>query len=123
MPFEAGLAYAIHASKRGRSRHDLLFLDAEPYRYQASISDLAGLDPASHGNDPTYAIDAVRTFFAQHHPTEEFISAGFIQRRYLTFSNLLKKRASADLTEKKLRSWALAIDLQRTMLKWIRAHP
>jgi hypothetical protein len=61
MPFELGLdvgcrlfGSSIHAGKQ------CLVLEAEPYRYQAGLSDLAGSDIAVHGNDPLKALSAVR---------------------------------------------------------------
>jgi hypothetical protein len=48
MPFEAGIAYAAHISGTIRRPHHVLLLDSAPYRYQASLSDAAGLDPKIH---------------------------------------------------------------------------
>ncbi len=122
MPFEAGLAYAIHASARPGHRHDLLFLDAKAYRYQASISDVAGLDPKIHYNDPVKVIAEVRTFFRQHYPHIRYDDAPYIQRWYLTF---LKHLEAVARTKKNklshLQSWDYALDLQTLMVLWIRA--
>jgi hypothetical protein len=68
VPFEAGLAYGLHQDPGHGQDHQLLAHDSKAHRYQASISDLAGLDPAIHGDNPVKAIAAVRTFFAQYNP-------------------------------------------------------
>ncbi|CAM4066958.1 hypothetical protein [Roseateles saccharophilus] len=60
MPFEAGIAYTVHALQPKGREHHMGVLDSKPYQYQASISDLAGLDPKVHGNDPDQVIQCVR---------------------------------------------------------------
>lgn len=123
MPFEAGLAYAIHASARRGHRHDLLFLDAKAYRYQASISDLAGLDPKVHDNNPLKAIAEVRTFFKQHNPRVEYSDAPYIQRGYLTFLKYLKDVArDKKVKMSELEKWDNVLDMQTLMANWIREN-
>lgn len=41
-----------------------LILDAQPYRYQKFISDIAGQDIRSHDGDPEKAIGEVRSWLA-----------------------------------------------------------
>lgn len=61
MPYELGLFMGAQRLGSGKQRRkSCLILDREPYRYQKFISDIAGMDPQSHGNDPTRAIKAVR---------------------------------------------------------------
>ncbi len=62
MPFEAGMAYTVHALQPHRRVHHMGVLDAVEHQHQASISDLAGLDPMIHRNDPKLAIACVRDF-------------------------------------------------------------
>ena len=120
MPFEAGMAYSIHASARRGRRHDLLFLDAKAYRYQASISDLSGLDPKVHHNDPLKVIAEVRTFFKQHNPEVHFADAAYIQRRYLAFLKHLKDVArDKKMKMSEMQKWDNALDMQNIMAKWI----
>lgn len=122
MPFEAGLAYAIHASGIG-GRHDLLFLDAKAYRYQAAISDLAGLDPKVHDNNDVKVIAEVRTFFKQHNPEVKYDDAAYIQRRYLAFLKQMKNVARAEKRKiSELQKWDNALDLQYIMAEWIREN-
>jgi hypothetical protein len=124
MPFEAGMAYVMHASMDASNTHELLVLEAKAYRYQASISDLAGLDPKAHHNDPLKAIAAVRSFLAQHNPGKSFSAAPHVQRRYVAFSKQLPQRAkSMKLSARLLRSWDYALDLQNLMAGWIRDNP
>jgi hypothetical protein len=124
MPFEAGLAYAMQESATPRTPHDLLVLDAKPHRYQASLSDIAGLDPRIHGSDDLKAIAAVRTFLKQHNPARAFNVAPYIQRRYALFSAQLRSHArKLRISSRLLRSWDYALDLQTVMAGWIAANP
>lgn len=68
MPFEAGIAYGLHHFAVKGSENHLLLLDAEPHRWQASLSDAAGLDPGVHGNEPGQVIARVRAFLARERP-------------------------------------------------------
>jgi hypothetical protein len=43
-----------------------LILEGERYQYQRFISDLAGVDPAAHLNQPEEAVGAVRKFLSAH---------------------------------------------------------
>jgi len=63
MPFELGLDVAARAfGPRELRRKRFLVLDAEPYRYQAFISDISGQDIRCHRNSPDRAIDMVRNW-------------------------------------------------------------
>ena len=48
MPFELGLAVMLQA----RQRHRFYVLESTPRRLQATLSDLNGIDPVIHANDP-----------------------------------------------------------------------
>lgn len=61
MPLELGIflgakRFGDEAQKRKRA----LVLDTEPYRYQAFISDLAGIDPRAHGGEPRQMVRLTR---------------------------------------------------------------
>jgi hypothetical protein len=61
MPLELGLflgATRFGSTKQQRKRS--LILDREPYRYQKSVSDIAGQDIKSHDGNPETAIRRVR---------------------------------------------------------------
>jgi hypothetical protein len=62
MPFECGLFWGCREFGKGIHRtKQMLILDREPFRYQQSLSDIAGQDIESHGGDPRVAIDRIRT--------------------------------------------------------------
>jgi hypothetical protein len=61
MPYEFGLFVGFkHAGGRVQQTKSVLVLDREPYRYQRFLSDIAGQDIKSHGNDPERLIATVR---------------------------------------------------------------
>ena len=71
MPLELGLFLgAQRFGGKKQRRKSCLILDKEPYRYQKFISDIAGQDIKSHGNDPHKAIVMVRDWlndsYAKH---------------------------------------------------------
>jgi hypothetical protein len=66
MPFECGMYYgALRFGSSAQRRKRFLLLDSEPYRYQRTLSDAAGLDPRVHRDSPEAAIACVRDFLAQ----------------------------------------------------------
>jgi hypothetical protein len=66
MPFECGVFYgARRFGAQAQRRKRFLLLDQEPYQYQKTMSDAAGLDPRVHSNDPEQLIACVRDFLAE----------------------------------------------------------
>lgn len=67
MPFELGLDIGARTFGSGLLRRKaLLVLDAEPYRYQATLSDIAGQDIRHHGGSPEHIITGVRDWLRIH---------------------------------------------------------
>jgi hypothetical protein len=65
MPFELGMDFAVARFGADALRQkELLVLEEQPYRYQASISDLAGIDIEYHGGRPDQAIRRVRNWLS-----------------------------------------------------------
>lgn len=63
MPFELGLDIGCtRFAGAPWSRKQCLILETEPYRFQAAISDLSNSDIAVHGDDPSRALGAVRSW-------------------------------------------------------------
>lgn len=66
MPFECGLFVgAMKFGAPAQRRKRFLLLDKEPYQYQKTMSDAAGLDPRVHGNDPKKLIACIRDFLSE----------------------------------------------------------
>ncbi len=65
MPLELGLFLgARRFGDSGQRRKSCLILDRAQYRFQQFISDIAGQDIATHADDPSEAIRAVRDWLA-----------------------------------------------------------
>lgn len=123
MPFEAGIAYCHYYLGTRSNQHHFLLLDSKPYRYQASLSDAAGLDPKIHEEKPEKVVGAVRTFLAQK-SGQSIPGASHILGRYKLFSALLPEAAkSQQITLAELRSLEYVNDLQAIMVRWISNNP
>lgn len=63
MPFECGIFFgALSLGGKKQKQKKALVLDSEEFRYQRTMSDIAGKDPVCHNNDPEEAIACVRRF-------------------------------------------------------------
>jgi len=106
MPFELGLFLGArrYGSRLQRDKHCLV-LEAERYRYQKYLSDIAGQDIRSHDNDPTKAVGAVRDWLASSRrgPARPLPGARAIMHSYDQFeANLPAMLRSADLEQAEL---------------------
>ena len=65
MAFECGVYFGASRFGTGRQRRkDYLLLDAVPDRHRRTLSDLSGVDPRIHRNEPERMIRCVRDFLA-----------------------------------------------------------
>jgi hypothetical protein len=90
MPLELGLF--LGAQKFGQKkdrRKACLVLEGERYQYQRFISDLAGVDPAAHLNQPEEAVGAVRKFLSGHHSSHRVPGRDRILELYHDFTDEL----------------------------------
>jgi predicted nucleotide-binding protein len=92
MPFELGLfmgaqRYGDAKQKRKRSA----IFDKEKYRYQKSISDIAGQDIQSHGGDVDEVIKCTRNWLDSHRPksAKKLPGARYIVNRYRDYCEIL----------------------------------
>jgi hypothetical protein len=101
MPFELGLFLGARrfGTKPQRDKQCLV-LEAERYRYQKYLSDIAGQDIRQHANDPAKAVGAVRDWLAALRPksAKPLPGATAIMRHYSEFqANLPAMLRAADL--------------------------
>jgi len=95
MPFELGLdlgckrfGNALQKAKR------LLVLDSEPYRYQKCLSDIAGQDIHSHGNDPERVLALVRDWLRTASRRKRLPGGAWIRDQYRAFAMALPDMCS-----------------------------
>ena len=101
MPFELGLFLGARrfGAKPYRDKHGLV-LEAERYRYQKYLSDIAAQDIRQHGSEPAKAVGAVRDWLAASRPksAKPLPGATAIMRHYSEFqANLPAMLRAADL--------------------------
>jgi len=123
MPFEAGIAYAVHAMNPYKRDHHFGLLDEIQYQHNASISDLAGLDTKIHANDSVKVISCVREFLRKK-SSLKLPGAAHVAKRYLAFQGSLAltgKASNVDMSE--LGTWDYVNDLQEVMVGWIKLNP
>jgi hypothetical protein len=101
MPFELGLFLGARrfGAKLQRDKQCLV-LEAERYRYQKYLSDIAGQDIRQHDNDPAKAVGAVRDWLAasRSKSAQPLSGATAIMRHYQEFqANLPAMLRAADL--------------------------
>jgi hypothetical protein len=101
MPFELGLFLGARrfGAKRQRDKQCLV-LEAERYRYQKYLSDIAGQDIRQHDNEPAKAVGAVRDWLAasRSKSARPLPGATAIMRHYQEFrANLPAMLRAADL--------------------------
>lgn len=127
MPFECGVFLGLARSGAAKHRNkEFLLLDAHKYEYQKRISDLAGLDPQAHGDDPQAISRCVRSFLASDRrrlapPQAQTPGSAHIWASYLKFREALPRAAqSNDLTEEELGTLDYLPDLIRLMVEWLR---
>ena len=120
MPLELGLFLGCkrYGSNHQRRKISLIF-DREPYRYQIFISDIAGQDIHSHGNDVKTAIGALRTWLATASKRTRMPGGQDIFDRY--------KRFQADFPalckELKLKPAEVTFkDLRQMIADWLRQN-
>jgi len=103
MPFECGLFWGNLEYGSGKQKEKrILVLDSQSYRYQASLSDIAGQDIQSHTNDPTKVIDKIRTWLRTNSGRTNIPGGKAINQHYVLFQKELPamlKRAGITQTE------------------------
>lgn len=96
MPLELGLFLGAQRFGSGWHRQkNCLVLDREPYRYQKFISDIAGQDISSHGDDLATVIRTVRDWLSTSSGGKPLPGGAKIAERFEQFRAELPKIAAA----------------------------
>lgn len=92
MPFELGLFLGAKrfGSPKQKSKATLV-MEAERYRFQRTLSDIAGQDVVAHAGDPGRAIACVRDWLATAATRPELPGGKHIAERYDAFMDDLPK--------------------------------
>ena len=101
MPFEFGLDFgAKHFGSRQQKRKRLLVLDAKPYRYRASLSDIAGQDIHVHNDSPDDVIKVVRHWLRTASRRQSIPTVTTIWKRFLAFGETLPQLCDENRIER-----------------------
>jgi hypothetical protein len=118
MPFEFGIFVGAKTfGGREQRRKACVVLDAERYRFQQFISDIAGQDIRDHGARPDVLIHQVRDFLSCHLPGAVILPGGqALTERFEAF----RRQVTASCAELRLDRDALTFrDLTIFSVGWI----
>ncbi len=124
MAYECGLFYGAQLfGNKQQKQKEILVLDAVPFRYQRTMSDIAGKDAYGHGNDPLKAIECVRRFL-NNKERNQLPGAAAMKKRFLAFSADLPAIATTmSCKPDELRSLEYWGDFVQAVVEWIRTNP
>ncbi len=122
MPFELGLDYGCRQYGTDRlSTKVILILEEERYRYQATISDLAGSDIEAHQGSYEIAVRKVRNWLVGM-PDFKAIGAARVLADYEDFQEwYLDLQRSLGSSEEDIKDYSTA-ELLRAMVDWKESH-
>lgn len=120
MPLELGIDLGCKAYSRPHVDKSFLIFDAEQYRYQKYLSDIAGHDIHRHSNDPEQAIIRVRDWLRAESGASIMQGGGSVYQRYLDFRRELpdlSARMRLDVTQ------LTFADLKNAIVIWLGDRP
>jgi hypothetical protein len=120
MAFELGLFLGARRYGGRRTREKTaLILDREQYRYQKSLSDIAGQDIRAHGDRPERAIGHVRDWLQTCAAEDDMPGGDNIVARYAQFRGDLPDLCRVlNLTPDKLTF----VDLTKLIARWLKQN-
>lgn len=120
MPFELGVDWGIATEAEGRLRSkQFLVIAKDRYVYQAALSDIAGWDIRSHGEDFETAIGEVRGWIASKELTTR--AASQVVGDYLGYQEWDYERLLDKGWEDSDIQGRPTAELLRAMTRWVRA--
>lgn len=120
MPLELGLFLgAKRYGGRDQKAKTCLILDSIPHRYQASISDIAGQDVRTHGDDPRAVIPHVRNWLNDASGRTTIPGGAEILRRYELFQDDLPAMCAAVKVEIEELTF---VDYATFVTEWLRGN-
>ena len=117
MPFELGLFLGARRFGPPKQRRKVcLVLDSAPYRYQAFLSDIAGQDIRTHGNEARRIVAHIRDWLRDSSQDSSIPGGDEIHRWYEKFQSRLPRLCrTARLVPKELTF----LDLSTLISEWL----
>jgi hypothetical protein len=124
MPFECGIFYgAMSLGGKKHQNKEFLVLDSEKYRYQKTMSDIAGKDPECHENKPEQAIGCVRRFLNGKDGAVTLPGEAHFVTEYERFkADLPTLLTNIKLTATEIRKLSYWKDYVATVQAWVTAR-
>lgn len=121
MPFELGVDYACRQYfGSGREEKRFLVLEEKPYRYQVTLSDIAGCDIQYHGGDFQKAVRKVRNWLVSEAGAVSEGATGILAR-YADFQGwYYEKQLAGGFSEDDIKDYPTN-ELLRAMQEWLDA--
>lgn len=122
MPFELGIFFGAKAfGGREHRRKACIVFDAERFRYQKFLSDIAGQDIREHLRKADRIIHQIRDFLAGHHPGTALLPGGrVLVERYQSFRRDLARSCEKVLLDVDTLTYR---DLSILTVGWILVNP
>ena len=117
MPFELGLDIGCRQFGQDHSDKQILMMEEQKYRYQASISDLAGVDIVAHGAKLDVVIRKVRNWLVSQGGFDP-VAAAKVQSEYEDFQGWhYTTQVIAGFREDDIKDYPTA-ELLAAMIEW-----
>ena len=123
MPFECGLCFgAIKLGSRKHKEKKALILDAVPFQYLKTMSDINGVDIEIHENNPNKVIANVRRFLNSHSGLgRPLCGEAEVQKAYQAFqADLPRLLAIVKITADELASLDKWRDFAYIVDEWVK---
>jgi hypothetical protein len=123
MPFELGMDFACRRFGCGHLRgKQILVLEQTTFRYQAALSDMAGIDALAHEGKHELAVKRVRDWLAGMQEFDRRLSERKILDQYYDFQAwYLNQRLSDGHNDADLHGVQVS-ELLPSMHEWMRVH-
>ncbi len=123
MPFELGLDLGCREYGTGKYKQKkCLILDTEQFRYQQTLSDVAGNDPKAHKNDPETLSRRVRDWMIEN-TNKQAKFGSEVWDRFNTFdSHLLEVAKQKNLTQRDIDEMPIK-EFILIVKNWVKNNP
>jgi len=123
MPLELGIDLGCREFGAGHlADKRVLILEAEPYRYQAALSDLSGSDIAAHNNEPLTAMRCVRNWLVSELRLRRAIGAQRFWDKFNDFADAdFEQMKESGHSEIDIETRPIS-DMTNAMREWIGIH-
>jgi len=122
MPFELGIDFGMKSCSEeypAFSQKQLLILEKDRYDYQKALSDLNGVDPSNHNNNPMEVISIVRDWFVNKPECKVKTGPSRIWQKYIFFCDHLDEtKQTQGFSQQDIRNLRIE-EVMQDMTSWL----